>query len=138
MILSEGFTRTTANDLLPGDVFEVERDMVMPCDAVLLWGSVVVSEAVLSGEFVPQTKISLPGYQLAPSRSVLHSVHMTRSDDTQQNHWGTISQKLSSFSHTSTSSEYTIDSTRSSNARDHQVITRFKPDQVLNSYNALR
>ena len=41
-----------AEDLVPGDVFEVHKGMVLPCDAVLLDGAVVVDESQLTGESV--------------------------------------------------------------------------------------
>jgi len=51
--------RTTTNLLLPGDVISLVRmdeDIVLPCDMFLLSGSVVVNEALLTGESVPQIK----------------------------------------------------------------------------------
>lgn len=41
--------RTSSKDLVPGDVFYVTNKMVLPCDAVLLRGTVVVNEAMLTG-----------------------------------------------------------------------------------------
>lgn len=46
--------------LVPGDIMEVRADIVMPCDAVLLSGSVIVNESVLTGESVPVIKTELP------------------------------------------------------------------------------
>ncbi|KAH0486629.1 MAG: uncharacterized protein KVP18_001682 [Porospora cf. gigantea A] len=45
-----------AEDLVPGDVFEVHKGMVLPCDAVLLDGAVVVDESQLTGESVAISK----------------------------------------------------------------------------------
>ena len=40
-------------DLVPGDIFEVPENIPMPCDCLLLTGSVVVNEAMLTGENTP-------------------------------------------------------------------------------------
>ena len=48
-------------DLVPGDVFEVPEDgLAMPCDCILLSGSVVMNEAMLTGESTPIIKVHLP------------------------------------------------------------------------------
>lgn len=46
------------NDLVPGDVIAIPIDgiTIMPCDAVLLSGSCIVNESILTGESVPVTK----------------------------------------------------------------------------------
>ena len=49
-----------SSDLIPGDVIEVPERASMPCDAILLEGSAVVSEAMLTGESVPVIKAPLP------------------------------------------------------------------------------
>ncbi|MEQ2243969.1 hypothetical protein ILYODFUR_012327, partial [Ilyodon furcidens] len=50
-----------STDLVPGDVISIPANgMVMPCDAVLLQGTCVVNESMLTGESVPVTKTSLP------------------------------------------------------------------------------
>lgn len=47
--------------LVPGDVLVVPPGgMVCPCDAVLLSGSAIVNESMLTGESVPVTKTALP------------------------------------------------------------------------------
>ncbi|KAJ1720971.1 hypothetical protein LPJ53_004447 [Coemansia erecta] len=47
-----------AEELLPGDVFEVVGSMhVLPCDAVLLEGDCIVNESMLTGESVPVAKV---------------------------------------------------------------------------------
>ncbi|KAJ2852596.1 hypothetical protein IWW36_000225 [Coemansia brasiliensis] len=47
-----------AEDLLPGDVFEVVPGMhILPCDAVLLEGDCIVNESMLTGESIPVAKV---------------------------------------------------------------------------------
>ncbi|XP_059831253.1 polyamine-transporting ATPase 13A3-like [Hypanus sabinus] len=48
-------------ELVPGDVILLpEQEVALPCDAVLLSGSVVVNESMLTGESVPVSKTPLP------------------------------------------------------------------------------
>ncbi|XP_077204069.1 polyamine-transporting ATPase 13A3 isoform X3 [Paroedura picta] len=48
-------------DLVPGDVILVPLNgMIMPCDAVLVSGTCIVNESMLTGESVPVTKTNLP------------------------------------------------------------------------------
>ena len=42
--------------LVPGDVFKVPHNCVMPCDAILIQGQCVVNESILTGESVPVIK----------------------------------------------------------------------------------
>eukprot|EP00054_Salpingoeca_dolichothecata_P000146 m.16120 g.16120 ORF g.16120 m.16120 type:complete len:1361 (+) comp10277_c0_seq1:123-4205(+) len=53
-----------ATQLLPGDLISLVRgsasDDVIPCDCLLLQGSIIVNEATLTGESVPQMKEALP------------------------------------------------------------------------------
>jgi cation-transporting ATPase 13A2 len=59
---------TTVNDtddamsdqLVPGDVIKVPEGIVLPCDLVLLTGSAIVNESILTGESIPVMKQSLP------------------------------------------------------------------------------
>ena len=47
--------------LVPGDIIEVpKQQIVMPCDAIVLTGSVIINEAMLTGESIPVIKSSLP------------------------------------------------------------------------------
>ena len=47
--------------LVPGDVFELPPDgSAIPCDCILLSGSVIVNEAMLTGESTPIIKTHLP------------------------------------------------------------------------------
>lgn len=49
---------STTEELLPGDLFSLrkEKDDIIPCDALILRGGIVVNEATLTGESVPQMK----------------------------------------------------------------------------------
>ena len=48
-------------ELVPGDIFELPPDgMAIPCDCILLSGSVIVNEAMLTGESTPIIKAHLP------------------------------------------------------------------------------
>ena len=48
-------------NLVPGDVFELPDDgQAMPCDCILLSGSVIINEAMLTGESTPIIKSHLP------------------------------------------------------------------------------
>jgi len=49
-----------SSTLVPGDIIDVRADIRMPCDVVLLSGSVIVNESVLTGESVPVIKNELP------------------------------------------------------------------------------
>ncbi|XP_060226165.1 polyamine-transporting ATPase 13A3 isoform X5 [Meriones unguiculatus] len=50
-----------STDLVPGDVMIIPLNgTVMPCDAVLINGTCIVNESMLTGESVPVTKTNLP------------------------------------------------------------------------------
>jgi cation-transporting ATPase 13A2 len=42
--------------MVPGDVVVVPENCMMPCDLVLLTGSAIVNESMLTGESVPVIK----------------------------------------------------------------------------------
>lgn len=46
--------------LVPGDIFEVPEQCKLPCDAILLAGSCIINEAMLTGESIPVIKTPLP------------------------------------------------------------------------------
>jgi len=45
---------------VPGDVIRVPEGLVLPCDLVLLTGSAIVNESILTGESIPVMKQNLP------------------------------------------------------------------------------
>lgn len=49
-----------SEDLVPGDVIEIPEMCSMPCDLILLTGSCIVNESMLTGESIPVIKNSLP------------------------------------------------------------------------------
>lgn len=49
-----------SSTLVPGDIIQIRSNIKMPVDALLLSGSVIVNEGVLTGESVPVIKIELP------------------------------------------------------------------------------
>ena len=56
------WSMTSSDELVPGDIISLisnDTAPVVPCDGVLLSGSCVVNEAMLTGESVPQVKESL-------------------------------------------------------------------------------
>ena len=54
------FMKLSSTSLVPGDIIEVPAGLKMPCDCVLLSGSTIVNEAMLTGESIPVLKASLP------------------------------------------------------------------------------
>lgn len=62
-VLRDGVTRTVSSEeLVPGDIFVVPaHGGVMQCDAVLMNGTAIVNESMLTGESVPITKVALTG-----------------------------------------------------------------------------
>ena len=64
--------RVLSTQLVPGDIFEVEENMDLPCDALLVAGECLVSEAMLTGESVPVAKTAaVPGGGPAPAKAHL-------------------------------------------------------------------
>lgn len=56
----DGFKLIDSSQLVPGDVIKVPDLTILPCDLILLSGSVIMNEAMLTGESVPVIKASLP------------------------------------------------------------------------------
>ncbi|XP_054838262.1 probable cation-transporting ATPase 13A5 [Eublepharis macularius] len=60
-IKHEGGRQMASSSLVPGDVILLEgQKHSLPCDALLLEGSCVINEGMLTGESVPVTKTPLP------------------------------------------------------------------------------
>ena len=49
-----------SEQLVPGDIIEIPERASLPCDLILLSGSCIVNEAMLTGESIPVMKASLP------------------------------------------------------------------------------
>ena len=50
-----------SSTLVPGDIFEIPEDgSALPCDCILLTGTIIVNEAMLTGESTPIMKTHLP------------------------------------------------------------------------------
>lgn len=47
-------------NLVPGDVIEIPENEIMPCDIILLNGTCIMNESMLTGESIPIVKTSLP------------------------------------------------------------------------------
>ncbi|EAR98784.2 E1-E2 ATPase family protein (macronuclear) [Tetrahymena thermophila SB210] len=47
-------------DLVPGDIIEIPDGQILPCDVILLNGSSVMNESMLTGESIPIIKSALP------------------------------------------------------------------------------
>ena len=50
----------TSEKLVPGDLIEIPEGALMPCDVVLLTGSCIMNESMLTGESIPIVKNPLP------------------------------------------------------------------------------
>lgn len=64
MIISFRWIKLSGTDLLPGDVVSIGRstgqdgeDKSVPADMLILAGSAIVNEAILTGESTPQWKV---------------------------------------------------------------------------------
>jgi cation-transporting P-type ATPase 13A2 len=60
----------SSDDLVPGDVIVVPDNCLMPCDMILLTGSCIVNESMLTGESVPVIKNAI-----MPTNEVYDSVN---------------------------------------------------------------
>ena len=55
------FTQMDSTELVPGDIFELQEEgMAMPCDCLLIQGTVIINEAMLTGESTPIIKSQIP------------------------------------------------------------------------------
>uniref|UniRef100_A0A8C4QPU4 ATPase 13A3 n=1 Tax=Eptatretus burgeri TaxID=7764 RepID=A0A8C4QPU4_EPTBU len=58
---TNGWETVSSTELVPGDVINIPLGgVMMPCDAVLLNGTAIVNESMLTGESIPVTKTALP------------------------------------------------------------------------------
>lgn len=64
-----------SEELLPGDVIKVPENVIFPCDFILLSGSVIVNEAILTGESIPVMKTNLLNTDLNTYSSEFCSKH---------------------------------------------------------------
>jgi len=71
------FTQMESTELVPGDVIEIPELRNMPCDVVLLTGSCIVNESMLTGESTPVIKTSLPytGDQYNPEKDTKYTLY---------------------------------------------------------------
>ncbi|XP_020593428.1 probable manganese-transporting ATPase PDR2 [Phalaenopsis equestris] len=73
------WVKLSGTDLLPGDVISIGRsnqngdDKSVPADMLLLAGSAIVNEAILTGESTPQWKTSIAGRGLEERLSIRRS-----------------------------------------------------------------
>ena len=55
-----GFLRLPSEDIVPGDVIELEANWKLPCDVLLISGSLIVNEGLLTGESTAVWKTPMP------------------------------------------------------------------------------
>ncbi|XP_042811226.1 probable cation-transporting ATPase 13A5 isoform X5 [Panthera leo] len=60
MVKDKGLQKLESHLLVPGDTLILPGKTSLPCDAILIDGSCVVTEGMLTGESVPVTKTPLP------------------------------------------------------------------------------
>ncbi|KAJ1440441.1 P-type ATPase, A domain superfamily [Sesbania bispinosa] len=55
------WVKVSSTELLPGDVVSIGRgEKSVPADMLILAGSAIVNEAILTGESTPQWKVGIP------------------------------------------------------------------------------
>lgn len=52
--------KLSSAELVPGDIFVVPENVLIPCDAILLNGSCIMNESMLTGESIPVVKNAIP------------------------------------------------------------------------------
>lgn len=90
-----------SDQLLPGDIVALTRkaDVSFPCDALLLQGNVLVNEAMLTGESVPQMKVAValapdsPEMQAALDVKGIHKQHVVSAGTNIMLHQNTAKEK---------------------------------------------
>ncbi|XP_066565308.1 polyamine-transporting ATPase 13A3 isoform X1 [Amia ocellicauda] len=67
-----------STELVPGDILVIPTNgTIMPCDAVLVSGTCIVNESMLTGESVPVTKTNLPNPGKGPKGAEGDAVYST-------------------------------------------------------------
>lgn len=56
----DGTEVVSSQELVPGDLVQIEDHLVLPCDVVLLRGQCVMNECMLTGESIPIIKSPIP------------------------------------------------------------------------------
>ena len=55
------FKPLSSKNLVPGDIFELQEEgLAMPCDCLLIQGTIIINEAMLTGESTPIIKSQIP------------------------------------------------------------------------------
>ena len=67
------FKNIESENVLPGDLVCIEADTKIVCDIILVEGSCLVDEAMLTGESIPVTKTSIKDGQTLTSLNVLYA-----------------------------------------------------------------
>ena len=74
-VLREGQrSAISSENLVPGDIVYVTKDLIFPCDLVILNGYCLVDETMLTGESQPVMKESLPEIKMIYNREKLHTL----------------------------------------------------------------
>nr|XP_004654316.2 probable cation-transporting ATPase 13A5 [Jaculus jaculus] len=60
IVKDKGLQELESRLLVPGDILILSGKIALPCDAILIDGSCVVNEGMLTGESIPVTKTPLP------------------------------------------------------------------------------
>lgn len=47
-------------NIYPGDIIEIPDHGIVPCDVILLNGTCIINESMLTGESIPIVKSALP------------------------------------------------------------------------------
>jgi cation-transporting P-type ATPase 13A2 len=50
----------SCSELVPGDLFKIPNEGLLPCDAIMVSGETIVNEAMLTGESIPSIKSGVP------------------------------------------------------------------------------
>lgn len=67
------FIKIPSEDVLPGDLIFIESDTKITCDLLMIEGSCLVNEAMLTGESIPITKTAIKNNQELTSLNVLYA-----------------------------------------------------------------